>query len=211
VDGDTEASHAAGTNGSGSSPTSRGAEAQATAEAAVEDLLRALGQDPTREGLQETPRRVVSCLRELTDGYERDPEQILSTRFAADNDDVVTVRRIGFTSLCEHHLLPIRGHATVAYLPDDEIVGLSKISRLVQAFAKRLQVQERMTRQIADALDEHVGRRGVGVAIAAEHDCMSRRGVETPAEMVTTAFRGELDREPTRQRLLATLDGGTDR
>jgi GTP cyclohydrolase I len=173
----------------------------------VETLLRSLGQDPSRPGLEDTPRRVVDALHEMTEGYKRDPEQILSTVFEDDHEELVTVRDIEFTSLCEHHLLPIRGRATVAYLPDGEVVGLSKLSRLVQAFAQRLQVQERMTRQIADAIEEHLAPRGVGVVLAAEHDCMSLRGVETPAEMVTSTFRGAVDEDPTRRRLLASLDG----
>jgi GTP cyclohydrolase I len=202
-----------GTNGAhrngDATPAARPADERAdraTAEAAVGDLLRWLGEDPEREGLQGTPRRVVDALREMTEGYDQDPAEILATRFEEDHDDLVAVRGVAFSSLCEHHLLPVEGRATVAYLPDGEVVGLSKLSRLVQAFADRLQVQERMTRQIADALDEHVAPRGTAVVVEAEHACMSLRGVQTPAEMVTTAFRGALDTPEMRRRVLDQAD-----
>lgn len=185
-------------NGGGGSPLRLHPEG----EAAVEHLLEMIGEDPTRDGLEETPKRVVRSLLELTQGYEQDPGEILSTVFEEDYEEIVLVRRVPFSSLCEHHLLPVHGHATVAYLPDDGVVGLSKISRLVQAFARRLQVQERMTRQIAEAIDEHLGPRGVAVLIEAEHACMSMRGIQTPATMVTRAFLGAFEDPEERARFL---------
>lgn len=178
----------------GSQPPSRGGEPpirlHTEGQVAVECLLEMIGEDPQRDGLEDTPKRVVQSLLEFTQGYDQDPGEILSTVFEEDHDDLILVREIPFSSLCEHHLLPINGHATVAYLPGEGVVGLSKISRLVQAFARRLQVQERMTRQIAQSLDEHLSPRGVAVLVEAEHACMSMRGVQTPATMATTEFLG---------------------
>jgi GTP cyclohydrolase IA len=178
------------------------------AEAAVARLLGVLGESPEREGLRETPARVVRALFEMTAGYAQDPAEILGRVFHESHDETILVAGIPFTSLCEHHLLPVQGTATVAYLPEGRV---SKISRVVQAFARRLQLQERMTDQIADAMQEHLAPRGVGVFIRAHHACMGLRGVRTPAPMVTTAFRGEL-REPARRNdfltILKTAEGG---
>lgn len=158
---------------------------------AVTRIIQYIGEDPTREGLIDTPARVVKAYAELTSGYQLDPVKLLGTTFEAGTyDEMITVRRIPFSSLCEHHLLPFTGHATVAYIPGDRIVGLSKIPRCVLAFAKRLQVQERLTDQIADAMESVLAPRGVGVRIEATHTCSSMRGVEREAPMVTTAVRG---------------------
>ncbi len=161
------------------------------AVSAVRDLLRYLGEDPRRDGLLETPARVVKALREMTAGYKMDPAQILSKTFAESSDQLILVRDIDFYSTCEHHLLPFYGTAHVAYLPGERVVGLSKIPRLVECFALRLQIQERLTAQIADALHEILGCRGVGVVIRAKHLCMACRGVrKDKASMVTSAMRG---------------------
>lgn len=161
-------------------------------------LLEYLGEDPTRPGLLDTPMRVVRSLVEMTSGRDTDIEEILSTTFEEQCDEMVLVRNVEFTSLCEHHLLPFTGSADVAYIPSDgKVVGLSKLARLVDAFAQRLQVQERMTREIADALVDHLDPLGVGVVVRAHHSCMGCRGVKKPsAEMVTSAVRGVMKDDP---------------
>lgn len=161
------------------------------AETAVRNLLVALGEDPDREGLAETPRRVARMYRELFAGVGADPAHHLRRVFHEQYDEVVLLRDIDFHSLCEHHLLPFHGQAHVAYLPDGKVVGLSKLARTVDAYARRPQVQERMTCQIADALMKHLAPKGVVVVIEAEHLCMKMRGVQKPnGTMVTSAVRG---------------------
>lgn len=162
-------------------------------EDAVRTLLEDIGEDPDREGLLETPARFVKAFRELTAGYLEDPAEILGKTFAEEYDAPVRVTDIPFWSLCEHHLLPFSGTADVTYVPDGRVVGLSKLSRLVQCFARRLQMQERMTRQVADALEEHLGARGVRVVVRGHHTCMAARGVRTPAVMETRVERGILE------------------
>jgi len=160
---------------------------------AVRELLAAIGEDPAREGLVGTPRRVAEMYVELFEGVEVDPGEHLRVTFEAAHDEMVMVRDIAFTSLCEHHLLPFVGHAHVAYLPGPEghITGLSKMARLVEGYARRLQVQERMTTQIADAMEKELSPRGSIVVVEAEHFCMSMRGVKKPgATTVTSAVRG---------------------
>lgn len=161
---------------------------------AVEALLVTIGEDPEREGLQDTPARVVKALLEMTAGYNQEPVEILATTFGADGyDEMVVLRGIRFTSLCEHHLLPFSGVAHVGYVPKDRVVGLSKLARLVECYGKRLQLQERMTRQIAEALIEHLEPLGAGVVVSAQHSCMGCRGVRQPdAAMVTSAMLGVL-------------------
>ena len=169
----------------------------AAAARAVGDLLLALGQDPTSDHLQETPRRVAAAYTELLS-----PTPFTMTTFPNDEgyDEMVLARDIPFTSLCQHHLLPFTGRASVAYLPGERIVGLSKLARVVELFARRLQVQERLTAQIADQLEEALEPRGVGVVLDAEHSCMSLRGVRaTGARTTTSALRG-LIREDERTR-----------
>lgn len=161
------------------------------AEQAVRDLLLAVGEDPDREGLRDTPRRVARMYRELFAGMNADPAKHLQRVFHERYDEIVLLRDINFFSLCEHHLLPFHGVAHVAYLPDGKVVGLSKLARTVDAFARRPQVQERMTCQIADALMEHLHPKGVAVVVEAEHLCMKMRGVQKPnGMMVTSALRG---------------------
>jgi GTP cyclohydrolase I len=165
----------------------------ARARAAVLELLEAIGEDTSRDGLIETPRRVADMYEELFTGLDSDPASHLRVTFEAGHDEMVMVRDIPFTSLCEHHLVPFMGHAHVAYIPgpDGRITGLSKIARLVEGFARRLQVQERMTVQIADAIDAELEPRGALVVIEAEHLCMSMRGIRKPgSSTVTSSVRG---------------------
>ncbi len=161
--------------------------------AAVKELLIAIGEDPARDGLIATPDRVASMYEELFSGLHDDPARHLEVTFAAEHDEMVMVRDIPFASLCEHHLVPFLGKAHVAYIPaeDGRITGLSKLARLVDGYARRLQVQERMTTQIADAIAAVLSPRGVLVVIEAEHLCMSMRGVKKPGTVtVTSSVRG---------------------
>lgn len=160
-------------------------------EDAVVRLLEWIGENPNREGLVDTPKRVVKAFKEMTDGLHKQPRDVLGTVFNETSDQMVVVRGIRFSSMCEHHLLPFIGTAAVGYVPDDRVIGLSKIPRLVELFAKRPQVQERMTNQIADSLMEYLSPQGVGVVIKAHHSCMGCRGVRQPdAEMITSCVLG---------------------
>ncbi len=165
----------------------------------IRQLLRAIGEDPEREGLLDTPRRVVKSWKELYAGYHADPAEILSTVFVDGTcDEMVILRDIELQSHCEHHMLPFLGRAHVGYLPSNRIVGLSKLARLVDCFSKRLQIQERLTMQIADAIIEHLQPKGVGVVVEAHHQCMSCRGVRKGgATMITSALRGRFKDDPT--------------
>lgn len=167
----------------------------------IRDVLAALGEDPNREGLLKTPERVEKSLQYLTKGYQEDPEEILkSALFTEEYSEMVVVKNIKIYSLCEHHLLPFVGVAHVAYLPDKKIVGLSKIPRLVDIFARRLQVQERLTMQIAETLQRVLEPRGVGVVIRAEHLCMQMRGVEKHDSVAITSAMFGLFRSRDRTR-----------
>jgi len=160
---------------------------------AVAEVLEAIGEDPTRDGLADTPRRVAAMYEELFSGFHDDPSRHLTVTFAAEHDEMVMVRDIPFASLCEHHMVPFIGRAHVAYIPgsDGRITGLSKLARLVDGFARRLQVQERMTTQIADAIEAALAPRGVLVVLEAEHLCMSMRGVKKPGTLtITSSVRG---------------------
>ena len=160
---------------------------------AVRQLLAAIGEDPERDGLVDTPRRVAAMYVELSEGLGQDPQDHLIVTFDAGHDEMVMVRDIPFASLCEHHLMPFIGKAHVAYIPDNQgrITGLSKLARLVEGYARRLQVQERLTTQVADAIESALKPRGVLVVIEAEHLCMSMRGVrKTGTVTVTSAVRG---------------------
>jgi GTP cyclohydrolase I len=161
-------------------------------ESAVRELLESVGEDPGREGLARTPHRVSRMYDELLAGYHADPKMVVNgALFEVDYDDMVVVRDIEFYSLCEHHLLPFIGHAHVAYLPKGKVLGLSKIPRIVEMFARRLQVQERLTTQIADFLVETLQPQGVGVVLEGLHMCTMMRGVKkADARMVTSAVRG---------------------
>jgi GTP cyclohydrolase I len=161
------------------------------AERAVRELLLAMGEDPDREGLADTPRRVARMYQDLFAGSQTDPEIHLRRTFSEPYDEIVVLREIDFSSLCEHHLLPFIGRAHVAYLPGNRVVGLSKLARTVDAFARRPQVQERLTSQIADSIMQHLKARAVMVVIESEHLCMKVRGVAKPnSVMATSAIRG---------------------
>lgn len=163
------------------------------AEAAVRTLIAWAGDDPTREGLLDTPRRVAKAYGELYAGYDKDPKAILDRTFkeVGGYDDIVLVRDIPFSSHCEHHMVPFIGKAHIAYLPHDGVVGLSKLARLVNVFARRLQTQENLTAQIIDALNENLGPRGAAVMLEAEHMCMSMRGVHAHGvSTITHRFTG---------------------
>ncbi len=164
----------------------------------VARLLEELGEDPAREGLVDTPRRVADSLRFLTEGYDLDPAEIVGDAvFNEDYDDLVVVRDVNFFSLCEHHLLPFFGRAHIAYLPKGRVVGLSKVPRIVDAFAHRLQLQERLTRQIAQALNDVLEPEGVAVVIEARHLCMEMRGVEKQgSETLTSCMLGTFRDDP---------------
>lgn len=161
-------------------------------EQTITKMLELIGEDPTREGLLKTPSRVAKALQFLTEGYHQDPKEILNKAlFTSSNDEMVVVRDIEFYSMCEHHMLPIIGRAHVAYIPDGRVVGLSKIPRIVNVFARRLQIQEQMTEQIADAILETINPKGVAVVLHARHMCMEMRGVQKiNSTTVSSALRG---------------------
>jgi GTP cyclohydrolase I len=184
---------------------------ETAAEMAVARLLRFIGEDPKRDGLIDTPHRVVRAWREMTAGYAEDPAEILSRTFEESSDELVILRGISFYSTCEHHMLPFYGTAAVGYLPG-KIAGISKLARLVHCFARRLQIQERMTRQIADAVEQHLGARGVGVVISAHHLCMGCRGVkQASTEMVTSSMLGTLRHDPvSRSEFLRLINNNSN-
>lgn len=161
-------------------------------ENAVKTILRLIGEDVNREGLVKTPNRVYESFKFLSEGYKKDPKEILNDAlFQSSNDEMVLIKNIEFYSLCEHHLLPIIGRAHVAYIPNGKVVGLSKIPRMVNVFSRRLQIQEQLTEQIATALQDVIKPKGVGVVIQARHMCMEMRGVEKINSTTTTsALRG---------------------
>lgn len=175
---------------------------------AIKTLLREIGEDPEREGLRETPARILKSFSELFAGYRQTPESVLATTFGDVEDyrELILLRDIPFQSTCEHHWLPFEGLAHVAYLPQDRVVGLSKLARLVECFARRLQIQERLTQQIAQALMTHLAPRGAAVVLRAGHGCMSCRGVRKPGTtMITSAYAGELERPERRAEFLTLL------
>jgi GTP cyclohydrolase I len=180
-------------------------------EKLVVELLSAIGENPEREGLQATPRRVAAMFQELFAGHDDDPGKHLIVTFAAEHDEMVLVRDIPFASLCEHHMIPFVGKAHVGYIPGDDgrITGLSKLARLVDSFAHRLQVQERMTSQIADTLERVLEPRGALVVVEAEHLCMSMRGVRKPGTLtITSAVRGLFRDDPrTRAEAMEFVHG----
>ena len=171
------------------------------------EILSRLGEDPARDGLLSTPRRVEKSMSFLTKGYNEDPTQILrGALFDVDYDEMVIVRDIELFSLCEHHMLPFFGKAHVAYIPKGKVIGLSKIPRLVEVFARRLQVQERLTRQIADAIQHAIEPQGVGVVIEARHLCMMMRGIEKQhSSTVTSAMVGCFRVKETRTEFLSLV------
>ena len=188
---------------------------RAEAEADVRTLIRWAGDDPDREGLAGTPERVVAAFEEFYAGYRENPADLIGCSFAdaAGYDDMVLVRDIPFHSHCEHHMVPFFGRAHVAYYPAGGVIGLSRFARLVDAFARRLQTQERLTAQIADAIETHLRPRGTAVMIEAEHMCMSMRGVQKQGSLtITTRFGGVFHDNPAEQaRFFAQLRCGRDR
>jgi GTP cyclohydrolase IA len=184
---------------------------RAEAEAAVRTLIAWAGDDPAREGLRDTPRRVTDAFTEYFSGYGQNPADVLARQFeeAGGYDDLVMLRDIRVESHCEHHIAPFLGVAHVAYLPNGRIVGISKIARVVEIFARRLQTQEALTAQIADAIEGELRPRGVAVLIEAEHQCMSTRGVRQPGvKTITTRFTGELESNASyRDRFLQMVHG----
>ena len=185
---------------------------QARAEAAVRELLIAVGEDPDREGLRDTPARVARAYKELLSGMRLGAEDVLTTTFDIGHDEMILVRDIELWSMCEHHLVPFTGVAHIGYIPNDDgrITGLSKLARLVDVYAKRPQVQERLTTQVADALMEILEARGAIVVIEAEHLCMTMRGVKKPgAKTITSAIRGSMHSAATRQEAMSLIMNGT--
>jgi GTP cyclohydrolase I len=179
-------------------------------EAAVREILLAVGEDPDREGLLATPARVARMYEELFSGLRKDPREILVRKFTQKYDEMVLERDISFESMCEHHLLPFIGKAHVAYLPNGRIVGLSKLARVVEVMARRPQVQERMTEELADLLMDELQPRGVAVILEASHTCMTIRGIrKADSVCVTSAMRGAFrDKQSTRAELTALIYGG---
>lgn len=170
--------------------------------------LEFIGEDPLREGLIETPKRVIKALKEMTSGYREDPRQILSKAFTEAYDEMIVLKGIEFWSLCEHHILPFHGHAHIGYIPNGKIIGISKLARLVHCFSRRLQVQERLTQEIANTLMDTLKPHGVGVVMNASHLCMACRGVRTPSEMVTSCLLGYF-RDRSRSEFLKFLNGAS--
>jgi GTP cyclohydrolase I len=179
---------------------------------AVRSLLEALGEDPEREGLRRTPERVAKLLDEFTSGRDIDPSTVLKPVFSEEHDEMILVKDIPFASLCEHHLVPFVGRAHVGYIPNKngQVTGLSKLARVVDICAKRLQMQERMTSQVADAIEKALDPRGVIVVVEAEHMCMSMRGVQKPGHTtVTSAVRGVFrENVATRAEAMSIIGGG---
>lgn len=175
----------------------------------VTDLLKYIGEDPNREGLIETPRRVSDAYEFLTSGYNKNIEEVMNNAlFNEKYDEMVLVKDIDFYSLCEHHMLPFYGKVHVAYIPDGKIIGLSKIPRIVEVYARRLQVQERMTRQIADTIEKYLQPRGVAVVSEAHHMCMMMRGVEKQNSSATTsAVHGDFKEDPRTRAEFLNLIG----
>jgi GTP cyclohydrolase IA len=179
-------------------------------EKAVREILIAVGEDPDREGLLDTPKRVARSYAEIFAGLHQDPSDLLATTFDLDHEEMVLVKDIPFYSTCEHHLVPFHGTAHIGYIPshDGKVTGLSKLARLVEIYARRPQVQERLTTQIVDALVEHLEPKGAIVVIECEHMCMSMRGVRKPgARTVTSAVRGQLREQATRAEAMSLIIG----
>tara|TARA_B110000495_G_scaffold190037_1_gene191803 strand:+ start:2791 stop:3426 length:636 start_codon:yes stop_codon:yes gene_type:complete len=177
-------------------------------QSAVRTILKAVGEDPERPGLEETPRRVASMYAEMFSGLHLNPARHLSVTFPEQYDEMVLIRDIQFTSMCEHHLLPFNGVAHVAYIPNGKVTGLSKIARVVEEVSHRPQVQERMTQTIAELVNDHLNTSGVAVVISAEHSCMSIRGIRKPgSSTITSALRGEFKtNQSTRAEFMSLIN-----
>ncbi|MGI8927279.1 MAG: GTP cyclohydrolase I FolE [Tepidiformaceae bacterium] len=178
-------------------------------QAAVNELLAAIGEDPRREGLVQTPRRIADMYEEIFGGLTIDPSEYLKVGFEVAHDEMVILRNIPFYSMCEHHFLPFHGEAHLGYVPDGRVVGISKLARVVEAFARRPQIQEQLTSQVAEAIMEGLRPDGVAVVVEAEHLCMTMRGVKKPgSRMVTSAMRGQFEMSSvTRAEFLSLVHG----
>lgn len=175
-------------------------------EKAVLEILEAVGENPDREGLKDTPARVARMYAELLEGMQHDPSEHLGSVFTEKYDEIVLLRDVPFYSICEHHMMPFIGKAHLAYLPDGKVLGVSKLARVVDAFARQLQVQERLTDQIADFLMQNLKPKGVAVVLEASHSCMTIRGIRKPgAVMVTSALRGIFKKDPRSRSEVLTL------
>jgi GTP cyclohydrolase I len=185
----------------------QGRERQEEIQRRFREILELLGEDPAREGLQKTPLRVAKAMTDLTAGYDQDPIAILnSAKFSEDYRQMVIVRDINFYSLCEHHVLPFYGKVHVAYIPNGQVTGLSKIARVVDCFARRLQIQERMTKQIRECIQEALHPLGVMVVVEAQHMCMQMRGVQKQGSITTTSdFCGAFNQAKTREEFLSLI------
>ena len=192
--------------------TGKTAPTQADAEAAVRTLIEWAGDDPDREGLLDTPKRVAKSYKELFAGYDSDPKEYLKRTFdeVGGYDELVILKDIRVVSFCEHHMLPFLGKAHVGYLPRNRVVGISKLARVVHGFARRLQIQEKLTAEVAEAIQEILDPKGVGVVVISEHSCMTMRGVNTPGSRLTTShLLGEVRDDPrTRQEFFALVRDG---
>ncbi len=184
---------------------------EARIRAAVSEMLEAVGDDPSREGLVDTPRRIAQMYSEIFEGLAEDPGEFLKVGFEVAHDEMVILRNIPFYSMCEHHLLPFHGEAHVGYMPDGRVVGISKLARVVEAFARRPQLQERLTSQVAETVMESLHADGVAVVVEAEHLCMTMRGVRKPgSRLVTSAMRGQFKRSSvTRSEFLSLVHGSS--
>jgi GTP cyclohydrolase I len=179
---------------------------EAAIQRAVVLLLKAIGEDPEREGLCETPRRIAQMYRELFSGLRRDPAEVLQVSFEEGHAEMVIVKEIPFYTVCEHHLLPFHGVAHVGYIPRGPVVGISKLARVVEMLSRRLQLQERLTSQVADSIMKTLEPQGVGVVLEGAHGCMEMRGVNKPgSKVVTSAMRGAFTEAPTRREFLELL------
>jgi GTP cyclohydrolase IA len=178
------------------------------AKDAVVTILKFIGEDPTREGLLDTPKRVVKAYSELFKGYTQDPKEILSRQFTDGYDEMVILKDIEFYSFCEHHMLPFFGKVSIAYIPKGKVVGISKLARLVEVYSRRLQIQEKMTDQIAQAIYQELDAKGVGVYVKAKHFCMIARGIQKQnSEMVTNAVLGRFRKsQATREEFLKLIE-----
>ena len=197
-------------SGSGNELHKRSRPSRSEAEAAVRTLIEWAGEDPDREGLRDTPERVVRAYEEFFAGYREDPADILATTFneTAAYDDMIVLRDVRLESHCEHHIVPILGKAHIGYLPSDRVVGVSKLARLIEIFAKRMQIQETLTSQVADTLQEVLRPRGVGVVIEAAHQCMTTRGIRKPGvSMVTSRMLGCFRDNPETRREFLDMIG----
>lgn len=175
-------------------------------EEAVRLLLEGIGEDADREGLKDTPARVARMYEELCAGMNQNPEEHLSRTFTCDNENIVIEKDITFYSTCEHHLMPFYGKAHIAYIPNGKVVGISKLARTVEVYARRLQIQEQMTNQIADAIEKYLGAKGVYVMVEAEHMCMSARGIKKPgSKTITFAVKGKFSEDGALRQEITRL------